>query len=302
MDIGKWLAGLFALVLALTACKKNEPPVASAALVNTYNVTGVVQKLEPDGKTVVVKHQNIPNYMEAMTMPFEVKDTNELKTLKSGDMITFRMQVASNDAWIEKIQTFGSTNADVPKEHQSVRIVREVEPLSVGDPMPDYTFTNELGHAIKLSDFKGQALAFTFFFTRCPFPNFCPRLSSHFSEVAKRLNAATNGPTNWHLLSISFDPENDTPAKLKAYATVYHYDSSRWNFATGAVIDIDAITEQFGMEYVYRSGTYDHKLRTVVVDANGKVQQILIGNEWTPEQLVDEMMKAAKPSAAVSKD
>ena len=293
MDIGKWLAGVLALILVLTACKDRVPSTTPEPSVASYGVTGVVQKLETDGKTVVIKHQTIPNYMQAMTMPFEVKDTNELQMLKAGDKVTFRMQVASNEAWIEKIQIFGSTNVDTPASHQSVRLVREVEPLSVGDLMPNYTFTNELGSLVNLSDFKGQVLAFTFFFTRCPFPNFCPRLSSHFSEAAKRLNSITNGPGNWHLLSISFDPENDTPAKLKAYATVYHYDPSQWNFLTGAVIDIDAITEQFGMEYVYRGGTYDHKLRTVVVvGRDGKIKQIFIGNEWTSDQLVEEMAKA----------
>jgi protein SCO1/2 len=300
MNIGK-LAGFLMLLLGLCACNRSDSGKVATTGLTSYNVTGVVQRLEPDGKTVVIKHQAIPSYMAAMTMPFEVKDTNELKVIKAGDQVTFRMLVGTNDAWIEALHAYGTTNVDVAPEHQSIRLVREVTPLAVGDQMPNYTFTNQLGRTVKLSDFKGQALAFTFFFTRCPFPTFCPRLSSHFSEVAKSMAAASNGPTNWHLLSISFDPENDTPSKLKAYATVYHYDPARWDFVTGAIIDIDAITEQFGLEYVYRAGTYDHKLRTVVVDANGKIQQIIIGNEWTTDELVKELVKASKPDAAAEK-
>jgi protein SCO1/2 len=301
MDFGKLMAGAFALVLILGACKKSAVESASGSGITSYSVTGIVQRLEPDGKTVVIKHQAIPGYMVAMTMPFEVKETNELKVVKVGDMVTFRMMVATNDAWIEKLHAYGTTNVDASLAHPSVRQVREVNPLAVGDQMPDYTFTNQLGRIVKLSDFKGQALAFTFFFTRCPFPTFCPRLSGHFSDVAKSMASASNGPTNWHLMSISFDPENDTPAKLKAYAAVYHYDPIRWDFVTGAMIDIDAITEQFGMEYVYRAGTYDHKLRTVVIDANGKIQQIIIGNEWTVDELVKELVNAAKPDATTGK-
>jgi protein SCO1/2 len=301
MDIGRIVAAFFALLIIATACHKPESTVGTAPSLTTYSVTGVVQRLEPDGKTVVIKHQAIPSYMAAMTMPFEVKDTNELKQIKAGDQVTFRMLVGTNDAWIEKLHAFGTTNVDAAPEHQSVRLVREVTPLAVGDQLTDYTFTNQLGRAVKLSDFRGQALALTFFFTRCPFPTFCPRLSGHFSDVARRMAAASNGPTNWHMLSISFDPENDTPAKLKAYAAVYHYDPARWDFVTGAMIDIDAITEQFGLEYVYRAGTYDHKLRTVVVDANGKIQQILIGNEWTADQLVEELVKAANPGSPAAR-
>src|SRR5207253_2367232 len=112
------------------------------------------------------------------------------------------------------------------------------------DVLPDYHFTNELGQAISTSQFKGQALAFTFFFTRCPYPTFCPLMSSNFSEAQKKLLALPDGPKNWHLLSISFDTENDSPEALKTYAAKYPYDPSHWDFVTGDLIDITAIAEQ----------------------------------------------------------
>src|SRR5205085_4303596 len=129
--------------------------------------------------------------------------------------------------------------------------------------------------------------------TRCPFPNFCPRMSSNFGQAAKALMEDKSAPTNWHLISISFDPEFDTPERLKNYSEVYNHLPEKWDFATGAMIDIDAITEQFGLSFVYREGTYDHKLRTVIVDSKGIIQQIYMGNEWKVDDFVADLKKAA---------
>ena len=168
-------------------------------------------------------------------------------------------------------------------------MVRDVEPLEPGDIVPNYSFTNELGQAVSLDDFKGKALALTFIFTRCPMPDFCPLLSKRFSEAYKLLTTTPNAPTNWHFLSISFDPHFDTPAVLKNYAQRYNYDPQRWNFVTGAMIDIDAITEQFDLPIIKQGENWDHKLRTVVLDGEGRVKKIFVYNLWTTADLVDEL-------------
>ena len=292
----KWLA--FAGLAGVLVSGQEEPGKASeatpGALTNRqlFQVKGVITRVEPDGKMALIKHEAIPDYMQAMTMPFDVKDTNELATLKPGDAVIFQLVVTPEDGWIEQVKKTGVSSA--PQPHESVRVVRDVDPLEVGDVMPDYHFTNELSQAIRLSDFKGQALAFTFLYTRCAYPDFCPRMSNNFAEVCKKLAAHPAGLTNWHLLSISFDPEWDTPPRLKEYAQRYRLDPRRWSFATGAMIDIDAITEQFGLAFAWRNATIDHTLRTVVVDAQGRIQQIVIGNEWKPDELVTQMVKAAQ--------
>ena len=183
--------------------------------------------------------------------------------------------------------------AELPRR-ETFRRVREVDPLNVGDPLPDYPFTNTLGQAIHLGQFKGKALALTFIYTRCPFPNFCPRMSANFGDACKKLAALPEAPKNWHLLSISFDPEFDTPEMLKGYARRYNSDTNHWSFASGALIDIDAITEQFGLIFPREGVGFNHNLRTVVVDAQGKVQKVFTGNEWTVDDFVAEMIKAAE--------
>jgi len=288
-------------VLFAVACKKTNAELAagnSLTSTQTFQVKGVVVELDPDGKNVKIKHEKIPGYMGAMTMLFEARPTNELSGLSPGDSVSFRMSVTETDGWIyqiKKLESASPVTNTLPTTGR-FRVVREVEPLNVGDLMPDYHFTNQLSQAVSLSQFRGQALAITFIFTRCPFPLFCPLVSRNFEEVQKKLLTQANAPTNWHLLTISFDPEYDTPPRLKGYAKQYNADPAHWSFLTGALIDITAIAEQCGLLF-WREGdgvNISHNLRTAVVDAQGRVQKIIPENKWTSEELVQEIIKAAQ--------
>ncbi len=261
-----------------------------------FSVKGVVQEVYPDGKTVKIKHEAIPDYMPAMTMDFEAHNTNELRGLAKGDAVSFQMVVTDNDGWIEQIVKLNKPPQETPTRRETMRIAREVKPLNVGDVLPDYSFTNELGKAIKLSDYKGNAMAFTFIFTRCPFPTFCPRMANNFLEAQKILQAQANAPTNWHLFSMTFDPEHDSPAVLRDYAKRYQYDPTHWSYLTGDLIDITAITEQFGQQFWTdpEAGGINHNLRTAVIDAGGRVQKVFQGNSWTPKELAEEITSAAQ--------
>jgi protein SCO1/2 len=288
-------------VAAVTATNSQPAAPTSPSTNRFFLVHGVVKEVNPAEKTVTVQHEKIADYMDAMTMPFKAKDAAELQGLEPGDSIWFVLRVFPDESWIEKIrkdkkQTGPAPQASAPAEREEFRIARDVDPLNVGDLMPDYHFTNELGQAVSLGDFKGQALAFTFIFTRCPLPDFCPRMSKNFAEVCQKLKAIPDGPTNWHLLTITFDPTFDTPEVLRGYSQAFQNDPKRWNFVTGAMIDIDAITDQFSLIIVRRGNEWDHKVRTVVVDANGRIQNIIYGNEWKPDALVEAIVKAAHPA------
>lgn len=298
----RWIGLLAALVscqLSVVSCSRQggaaiDKPSASSPRI--FSVKGIVKELNLPEKQVRIEHEKIPDYMDAMTMSFDVKNTNELTGLQPGDYVSFRMTVTTNDGWIDQITRLGTTKkaANAP---DTFRRVREVEPLKVGDVMPEYHFTNEVGQPVNLSDFKGQAVAITFLFTRCPYPTFCPRMASNFNEVYKKLKANPNAPTNWHLLAITFDPDFDTPEVLKSYAKRYTYDPAKWNYLTGELIDITAITEQFGLMFWRPDPTQvtgiSHNLRTVVIDAQGKVQKVFTENNWKVDDLVEEMIKAA---------
>ena len=302
-------SGILSLLVAVLCSGCGGPSSSSSATaqadaVTNYPVRGVVQALRPDGKTVVIKHEEIPGYMAAMTMPFDVKDTNELRGLKPGDTVDFRMRVTEKDGWIDRLRV--ATNAPATPATAAVppmtnaaaalRILPNVPALNPGDALPDYAFTNESGRAIHLADYRGNAFALTFIFTRCPFPDFCPRLSDRFATVQKRLKADPAAPKNWRLLSVSFDPEHDTPETLAGYGRRFGYDREHWSLVSGGFDPIERLAGHFGL-YFSRGlapAEQNHNLRTVVVDALGKVKQVFIGNEWTADELAASLIEAAK--------
>ncbi len=290
---GLALAGLAAI---LSGCGQKDS--AHASRTQVFTVKGVVKELEPDGKTVVIHHEAIPGYMESMTMPFEVRDTNLLHGLRAGDAISFELDVTPDEGWIQGLTKLGSAapgtvaRATKTETKPVMHVSRALEPLDEGDALPDYQFTNELGEPVRLSEFKGQVLAFTFFFTSCPFPDYCPRMTSNFGKAEKQLEALTNAPARWHLLSISFDPARDTPAKLATYARNAEYDKTHWSFLTGDENQISGLAEQIGENYWREEGSIGHNLRTVVVDASGHIRNVIPGNKWTVEEFVKDVVEA----------
>lgn len=258
-----------------------------------YAVTGVVEELRLGDSNVVVRHEAIPGFMMAMKMPFTARDTREIANLKQGDRITFRLLVTDDESWIDSVVRQGVVEAPPASfPYEQSRIVRDVEPLEVGDAMPDYVFTNQFGQPTRLPDFRGKAVALTFIFTRCPLPDFCPRMLKNFSAVHEALAARSGSATNWHLVTLTIDPVFDTPEVLRRHAETYNYDARRWTFLTGALIDVDALTEQLGV--VFRRQTPDalpdHNLRTAVIDPEGRLRKVIIGNTWKPEEVIEDML------------
>lgn len=297
----RWTWCLLPLALGPAGCER--PPQAGVPATaqgpqgtnrQVFVVNGLVTSVKPREKSVEIKHEAIPNYMPAMTMPFDVKDTNLLAGLEPGQRVSFRLIVTQTEGWIDEINQLGAPGTNGPFGATGYSFVRQSEPLNVGELLPDYHFTNELGKAFNTTEFKGQALAITFLFTRCPYPNFCTRMANDFEEAQQKLLTQPNAPSNWHLLTITFDPEFDKPAMLKAYAQGHLYNPARWTFATGDLADITAIGQNFGLAFYHdETGSITHNLRTAVIGASGRVQRILEGNNWTSAELVTEMVRAA---------
>ncbi|MFO1459777.1 MAG: SCO family protein [Verrucomicrobiota bacterium] len=273
----------------------------SGESITNYDARGVVLSINPAESKVVIRHEEIPGYMMAMTMPFTVRGTNELEKVKAGDGVRFRMRVTETDGWIDQIQVISNaapataapvtTNAAPP----GFRVLPNVADLKPGDPVPNYAFTNQFGKRFDLQAFQGQALAVTFIFTRCPFPNFCPRMSDHFGKVQTLLQSERSGPTNWHLLSLSFDPAFDTPATMKTYGERWKADASRWTLATGSMDQIEPFAISVGLYFGkdVNVANMNHNLRTLVISPDGRLKQVLVGNEWTPAELAEAISKAA---------
>jgi protein SCO1/2 len=283
------------LLLALVGCKPDSsaPPGPAAAAPQTYTVRGIVQAISPDQQQVTIKHEAIPGYMGAMTMEFAARDTNVLNGVSAGDQISFTLAVTETNDWIENVQALGKTNvyglSGPPGWHVS-------EPgLNVGDTLPDYEFTDENGQPVRFSDYRGRAVAFTFFFTSCPLPDYCPRMSRNFADVRKMLLAGTNAPSNWQLLTISFDSDFDTPQILSGYAKYYRGDdTNRWLFVVASTNTLAGLAPKVDLNFWREGGSISHNLRTVVLDPNGKITAQFDNNDWAPQQLADAVREAAR--------
>jgi protein SCO1 len=279
---------LWLLILCHATSAGSLPPSGAAPPVpRVFLAKGTVLELKPDGRTVVIQHEAISNYMAAMTMPFRAKAPAELAGLQRGDEISFQLQVAETESWVEHLTKIGTVSLPPISTPASSPAVRPRHPLL------DYKFTNELGQAVSLNDFRGQALAITFFYTRCPLPDYCPRLSKNFQTAQQKLESLPGAPANWHLLSISFDTEFDSAPMLKAYGDSYQYDPKHWSFLTGPAGKIGELAKQAGVTYQYDAGTFNHDFRTLIIDAAGHLQMVFPTSGDLSDQIVAELIKAA---------
>lgn len=270
--------------LALISCKR-EP----ASKVQIYYGKGIVERLNADGKMAVIKHEAISNYMEAMTMPFNVNPPSELAGITPGDEITFRLLVNDEASWIDQLAKTGKTYPVAAKP--APETLPASKPTFSLTNIPDFDLTNEFNQRVSLRDIKGKAVALTFFFTRCPLPEYCPRLSKNFEGASQKLAAMSNGPTNFQLFSISFDPL-DHPDVLRAYGKQYHYDSNHWSFLTGNSNHIHELARGFGVGITNDGFSYVHDFATAVFDSSGRLQNLWRFGGDTTEIIATEILKA----------
>jgi protein SCO1 len=276
------------------------PAAPSQAGATNYLVRGVVKGVKQDEHQLVIAHEDIPDFMDAMTMPFNVKDAAILTHVAIGEKITFQLHVTETESWVDHIepsnvpQSAANRVTALSKSDSDPEV--KTNPAAAGrskNPLREYEFTNELGQPVSLSDFRGQAIALTFFFTRCPIPEFCPRLSRNFEEVQRTLSAMENAPTNWHLLSVTFDPAHDTPEVLKSYGKSYQYDPVHWSFLTGPKDKIAELARLCDVTFEPDNGFFNHNFRTLIIDASNHLRMVFPTSGNISESIVQELLRAA---------
>ena len=288
-------------VLSVVALHRHNSPTALPAGAKTFEVRGQIRSLDASNKTVRITHEEIPDYMPAMTMPFPVKDVALLNGLAVGDSVQFQLAVTDDDSWIariEKIQA-DAPGKSVTADQTTVSLQdREAERVQVGESVPDFKLTDQNGHVVHLSDFRGKAVVLTFIYTRCPLPNFCPLMSKNFAQLEERLSKEFTN--RYQLLSISMDSEFDTPEVLKEYAARYHASAKDWNFATGDAEQIKFVAGLMGLYYVKENGIISHDLRTALIGPDGRLVHLWKSNVWTPyevQRMVRETLTEKKDVA-----
>ena len=258
-----------------------------------YAVSGMILKIDRPHRSFVASCKEIPGYMEAMAMPIPVHDAKLLDGLQPGTMVDFTLVVTGDDAYAEdvKIHHFQSTERD-PFQARGLQLLENfgrkdaaARELGVGEPVPDFTLTDQTGRRISLSQFAGKVVAAAFVYTSCPLPNYCFRLSNNLGRLQKRF--AERMGRDLVLLSVTMDPARDTPAVLAKYATTWKADANSWHFLTGPEADVSAVCHKFGVNFWPDEGALTHSLHTVVIDRQGRLAANFEGNEFSAEQLGD---------------
>lgn len=277
------------LSLAFAGCERARPPAVAEA--KRYEVRGIVRGIGFADRELTVEHEEIPGYMPAMTMPFAVKEMSEVEALKTGDAIGFQLVVTDKDSWITGVRKIDSNEVRLPTAKRARATTRKVERLNEGDALPEFALVDDQARPITRTTFAGKPLVLTFIFTRCPLPNFCPRMSNHLGAICKAIAGDASLKDDLRLLSISFDPEYDTPAQLAKYAAHFTDDHEQWRFATGSKEQVEKLTAAFSVQVQAESGTINHGLATALVGPDGVIRKIWRGNGWQPAEVVEELRR-----------
>ena len=271
-------------------------PLESTNVLRSFSARGTIRVIPEGGKSIVIKHDDIPGFMPKMTMEFEVRNPGELKGLAVGDTILFQLKADQDQSWVEGIRRAGTNDPAPagPSDPSSMALLHAPQ-LKPGDEFPDAELISEEGRAVRFSQFRGKAVAFTFIFTRCPLPDYCPRMSKNFGRAREILVERIDAPTNWQFLSISFDPEFDQPGVLTRYAYSYRGGlTNGWLFTAAPPNVLKSIASQIDFRFGNAEGSFQHNLRTVVLDTHGRVVHNFEGNKWKAEELAEAMIQAAR--------
>ena len=273
-----------ALLVSVTA-SSCQPEISNA---QRYELKGKVISVEKNKHIVTVAHETIEGFMESMTMPFTVREDWPFEVLAPGDQITATLVVDGPESWLENLIISKSNSEAVPLSSAGAT---EAQP---GDTVPDFTLVNQNNKTIRTSQYRGKALLLTFIYTRCPIPEYCTLMSNNFAEIERELQKTPELYEKTRLLSISIEPEYDTPAVLRSYGASHtgRYEDEKfthWEFATGTKEQVKEAAKFFGLQYYPEKDQIVHGLRTVIIGPDGKVAKVYRGNEWKPSEVVTDL-------------
>jgi protein SCO1 len=295
------IGGLLAmgLLLPISGCHKGaqQGAAVSSGPVKQYPVKGIVVSTDPAHNEVTIDSEAIPNFMDAMTMPYKVKDGNVLQDLHPGDHMTGVLMVGDSGTVLDQIVITAQAKPDYKPQAQ-------YHVPSPGDAVPNFRLINQSGRTITMDQFHGRAVLVTFVYTRCPLSDYCPRMSRNFALIDKQLQADPALYNKTHLLSISFDPAYDSPRVLRSYGEAYtgNYTKEKflhWDFAAPSKADLPRLLEFFGVGATPgEKNTITHSLSTAVIGPDGRIKQWYPTNDWEPAEVLSALKKATEGAKA----
>ena len=281
------LVSLFAILLS--GCGGDAEVDRSTEGETVYPVRGVVQKRMDDPSMVLIDHEEIPGFMPRMVMPFRVLDPSGFEGIEPGMVVTLDFHVTESDSWATNVVATGESGPITLEERADSSKL-----LSVGDVLPDYEFIDETGKTVHFSDFRGMPVAVTFVFSRCPVPEYCPRMMNHFATVREKLDADPEAPKAYRLLTISFDSQHDSSEIMKTWGASFGHDPGQsWSLLSTPESEvIDSIASRVGLRFGESNGTLQHNLRTLVLDGDGVIRALYTDETWSVDDLILEIKKS----------
>jgi protein SCO1/2 len=239
-------------------------------LAKTYAVDGIVVAVDPAAHTMLVSHRAIGHYMPAMLMPFRAESPAELAPLHPGARVLFNLSVTKAEAVARHIRLSGAPDAALPPPK---------EKIAIGAALPDFQLTDQNGNTVRTSDLHGKVVAIDFIYTRCPLPDVCPRLSANFAALQRQFRESAGD--NLALLSVTVDPDFDTPAVLAEYARRWAAVPG-WLFLTG---NVAPLASALGEIYWADEGSIGHNSTTSIFGRDGRLSAQVEGSNYRPDQL-----------------
>jgi protein SCO1 len=275
------------LAVAVSAACTRQPPAKE------YQLHGQIVGIERDRNEVLIKHSDIKGFMPAMTMPFTVKDAALLSGKEPGDLVTATLVYSDVDAHLSTLTRTGHAPLEAPPVvSQTPRV------LMPGEQVPDALLIDQYEKPRPFSTLRGHRVALTFIYTRCPLPEFCPLMDRHFASVQKTIQS-TPALGDVRLVTVTLDPEFDTPAVLNRHAQQLTADPAIWMFATAEPDELARFARQFGL-FVEKDpaggANLTHNLRTAVIDPDGRLVTVHSSNDWTPAELVADLKAIPAPA------
>jgi protein SCO1/2 len=282
---------LFLAVAVVASCSRDRTPATEG---KRYELRGHVLDVRRDVGEIRISHDAIDGYMDAMTMSFAVRDRRLLDGRARGDLVRGTLVVTDSDAWLSALRKTGV--APVIEQADASNPAPPFTLLEPGQRVPDVTLTDQDGAPWRPVSLLGKAYALTFTYTRCPLSTFCPMVDRNFKSAQQTID---NRPSLRHrvrLVTVSVDPEYDTPAVLKAHARDTGADLATWTFVTGERTALETFGSAFGLTVMRGeagAAGITHNLRTVLIAPDGTLVKIYNGSTWTPEELVAGLSAAA---------
>jgi protein SCO1/2 len=266
--------------------------IQPAGAAQQYTVRGMVVSVNRAGSTFTASIEEIPGFMRAMTMPFDVRQAKDLERLAPGAMVEFTLVVDASTSYAQgvKIVAFHNVEQD-PFAASRLALLNDMvsgkasKPVAIGKAVPNFSLTDQRQRLVSLTNFRGAVVAVNFVYTSCALPNFCLRLANNFSALQRRFEKRLG--KDLVLLTVTFDPVHDTPDVLNKYSEQWKANPAAWHFLTGREADVQRVCRMFGVRAFPNEGLMDHSLHTALIGRDGRLVANVEGNTFTATQLGD---------------